>query len=50
LAKSAKLQLDHARRLKESGYTSSVDLAVQESLYAQAIAQLPVIEKIENKL
>jgi NodT family efflux transporter outer membrane factor (OMF) lipoprotein len=45
LAQSAKLQLDHARRLKESGYASSVDLAVQESLYAQAVAQLPVIEK-----
>ncbi|SMC55203.1 efflux transporter outer membrane subunit [Polynucleobacter kasalickyi] len=45
LAASAKAQLDHARRLRDSGYASSVDLALQESLYAQAIAQTPVIEK-----
>lgn len=45
LAASAKSQLDHARRLRDSGYASSVDLAVQESLYAQAIAQMPIIEK-----
>ncbi len=45
LAASAKSQLEHARRLRDSGYASSVDLAVQETLYAQAIAQMPVIEK-----
>jgi NodT family efflux transporter outer membrane factor (OMF) lipoprotein len=45
LASSAKAQLEHARRLRDAGYASSVDLALQESLYAQAIAQAPVIEK-----
>jgi NodT family efflux transporter outer membrane factor (OMF) lipoprotein len=45
LASSAKSQLEHARRLRDSGYASSVDLALQESLYAQAIAQVPAIEK-----
>lgn len=45
LAKSAKTQLEHARRLRAAGYSSSTDLAVQESLYAQAIAQIPQIEK-----
>lgn len=45
LAEASRRQLEHARRLRAAGYSSSVDLAVQESLYAQAIAQVPTLEK-----
>ncbi len=45
LAEAARLQLEHARRLRAAGYYSAVDLAVQETLYAQAVAQVPTIEK-----
>ena len=45
LAQASREQLEHARRLRAAGYSSSVDLAVQESLYAQAVSQVPIIEK-----
>jgi len=49
LAQASKDQLEHARRLKAAGYSSSLDLAVQESLYAQAISQVPVLEKAREQ-
>jgi NodT family efflux transporter outer membrane factor (OMF) lipoprotein len=45
LAQASREQLEHARRLRAAGYSSSVDLAVQESLFAQATAQVPTLEK-----
>lgn len=49
LAQVSRDQLNHARRLREAGYSSSVDLAVQESLYAQAVSQVPTIEKAREQ-
>jgi NodT family efflux transporter outer membrane factor (OMF) lipoprotein len=49
LAQTSKEQLEHARRLKAAGYSSSLDLAVQESLYAQAVAQVPTLEKAREQ-
>ena len=49
LAQASKEQLEHARRLRAAGYSSSVDLAVQESLYAQAVSQVPTIEKAREQ-
>ena len=49
LAKASQLQLEHARRLRAAGYSSSIDLAVQESLYAQSVSQVPVLEKAREQ-
>jgi hypothetical protein len=49
LAQASQQQLDHARRLRAAGYSSSVDLAVQESLYAQSVSQVPVLEKAREQ-
>jgi len=49
LAKASQLQLEHARRLRIAGYSSSIDLAVQESLYAQSVSQVPVLEKAREQ-
>jgi NodT family efflux transporter outer membrane factor (OMF) lipoprotein len=49
LAQASQQQLEHARRLREAGYSSSIDLAVQESLYTQAVAQVPVLEKAREQ-
>lgn len=49
LAQASKEQLEHARRLRAAGYSSSLDLALQESLYAQAISQVPVLEKAREQ-
>jgi len=49
LANASQLQLEHARRLRAAGYSSSIDLAVQESLYAQSVSQVPVLEKAREQ-
>ena len=49
LAQASQQQLEHARRLRAAGYSSSVDLAVQESLYAQSVSQVPVLEKAREQ-
>lgn len=38
-------QLEHLRRLKSSGYSSGLDMASQESAYAQSRALLPPLQK-----
>lgn len=43
--KVAKEQLLHAQRLKQSGYTSALDLAQQEAMLAQTEAMLPPLRK-----
>ncbi len=41
--------MDHAVRLNQQGYSSSVDLAYAQSIYAQAISQVPMIEKAREQ-
>lgn len=41
----AQKQLDHTRGLQTRGYASGLDLAQQESAYAQTAAQLPPLRK-----
>ena len=41
----ARQQLEHSRGLQARGYASGLDLAQQESAYAQTAAQLPPLRK-----
>lgn len=42
---AGKTQLNYLQKLKDSGYSSGFDLATQEVTYAQALAQLPPLQK-----
>lgn len=46
---AAKLQMVHAKRMADLGYISGIDLANQESAYAQAASQVPALKKLREQ-
>jgi len=46
---SARLQLEHSKKMADLGYISGVDLANQEAVFAQAAGMVPVIKKMREQ-
>lgn len=47
--RAAYKQLEHLRRMNAIGYSSGIDLALQEAQYAQAAAQVPAVQKLHDQ-
>jgi len=46
---ASRLQLEHAKRMMQTGYANDIDLAGQESLYQQSLSQIPLLKKTHEQ-